>query len=93
MITFQDLKFNDISETHGEGAIQAYVELGNGFNVSVVRHRFSYGNEKGFYEVGVFDAQRTGMNAMCDPLDWGDAVKGWLDAEDVTEELKRLSEL
>ena len=80
---FEELKFDDISETHGEGAVQAYVELGNGFDVSIVRHGGSYGNEKGLYEIGIFDAQRLGVNAMCDPLDWGDTVKGWLTPEDV----------
>ena len=90
---FEELKFDDISETHGEGAIQAYVELGNGFDVSVVKHKFSYGSEKDLYEIGVFDAQRVGMNAMCDPLDWGDTVKGWLAPEDVEKELKSIKEL
>ena len=90
---FEELKFDDISETHGEGAIQAYVELGNGFDVSVVKHKFSYGGEKGLYEIGIFDAQRMGVNAMCDPLDWGDTVKGWLTSEDVEKELKSIKEL
>ena len=90
---FEDLKFDDISETHGEGAIQAYVDLRNGFDVSVVRHGGLYGNEKGLYEIGVFDSQRLGANAMCDPLDWGDTVKGWLTPEGVTAELKQLSKL
>ena len=90
---FEELKFNDISETHGENAIQAYVELGNGFDVSVVKHKFSHGGEQGLYEIGVFDAQRYGVDAMCDPLDWGDTVKGWLAPEDVERELKLIKEL
>ena len=90
---FEELKFNDISETHGENAIQAYVELGNGFDVSVVKHKFSHGGEKGLYEIGVFDAQRYGVDAMCDPLDWGDTVKGWLTPEDVEQELKLIEAL
>ena len=92
-MTFEELKFSDISETHGEGAVQAYVELGNGFDVSIVRHGGSYGNEKGLYEIGIFDAQRLGVNAMCDPLDWGDTVKGWLTPEDVEREVELIKEL
>jgi hypothetical protein len=93
-MTFKELKFGDISETHGEGAVQAYVDLGNGFDVSVVKHKFSYGSEKGLYEMGVFDNQRAaGMNSMCDPLDWGDTVKGWLTTDNVEEELQRLLKL
>ena len=90
---FEELKFDDISETHGEGAIQSYLELGNGFDVSVVRHKGSYGNEKGLYEIGIFDAQRMGVDAMCDPLEWGDTVKGWLTPEDVEREVELIKEL
>ena len=92
---FEELKFDDISKTHGEGAIQAYVELPNGFDVSIVKHKFSYGSEKGLYEIGIFDAQRSGVgvDAMCDPLDWGDTVKGWLAPADVEMELEKLQEL
>ena len=88
-VEFKHLKFTDISETHGEGAIQSYVELGNGYDASVVKHKGSYGNEKGLYEIGVF----SGDYRMCDPLDWGDTVKGWLTPEDVEATLKQLSEL
>jgi len=86
---FEDLKFDDISETHGDGAIQAYVELPNGFDVSVVKHKYSYGSEKGMYEMGVFN----GWHQMSDPLDWGDTVKGWLNPEDVEKELDKIASL
>ena len=92
-MTFEELKFDDISETHGEGAIQAYVELKNGFDVSVIKHQGSWGNEKGLYEIGVFDSQRKGVDSMCDPLDWGDTVKGWLTPQDVEQELKAIKAL
>jgi hypothetical protein len=45
------------------------------------------------YEMGIFDAQRVGMNAMCDPLDWGDTVKGWLTPECVEKELELIKAL
>ena len=92
-MTFKELKFRDISDTHGEGARQARVEFENGYEVSVVRHKFSYGGEEGLYEIGVFDAQRYGVDAMCDPLDWGDTVKGYLSSEDVETELKLIKAL
>ena len=83
-----ELKFDDISETHGEGAIQAYVELPNGYDVSVVKHKYSYGGEKGMYEIGCFF-----NNHMVDPADWGDTVKGWLNPEDVEKELDLIASL
>ena len=81
-IKFQDLEFEDISKTHGEDAIQTYLEFENGYDISVVKHKYSYGGEKGMYEVGCFY-----NNHMVDPADWGDTVKGWLTPEDVETEL------
>ena len=78
-MTFKDLVF----EKRFNG-VQALVSFRNGFEVSVVKHGGSYGNEKGLYEIGVFNA----AGSMCDPLDWGDTVKGWLTPEDVEQELK-----
>tara|TARA_B100000959_G_C14387323_1_gene380716 strand:- start:69 stop:359 length:291 start_codon:yes stop_codon:yes gene_type:complete len=87
-MTFKELEFSDISETHGEGAIQAYVELPNGFDVSIVKHKGSYGNEKGLYEVGCFF-----NNHMVDPADWGDTVRGWLNESDVEHWLNYIKTL
>ena len=88
-MTFKELKFRDISDTHGEGAKQAYVGFENGYDVSVVKHKGSYGSGKGLYEMGVFN----GDYNMCDPLGWGDDVKGWLTPEGVEKELELLEKL
>ena len=87
-MTFKELEFSDISETHGEGAIQAYVQLPNGYDVSVVKHKFSYGSERGLYEIGCFF-----NNHMVDPADWGDTVKGWCAPEHGEEELEKIKKL
>ncbi len=84
-MTFKDLKFEQIE---GRG-IQAWIAFRNGFEVSVVRHDFSYGGKKGFYEIGVFNA----AGGMCDPLGWGDDVKGWLLPTDVEQELELIKSL
>ena len=81
-IKFQDLEFEDISKTHGEDAIQTYLEFENGYDISVVKHKYSYGGEKGMYEIGCFY-----NNHMVDPADWGDTVKGWLNPEDIEKEI------
>ena len=78
-MTFKDLVFEQVE---GRG-IQAWVSLRNGFEVSVVKHDYSYGGKKGLYEIGVFNA----AGSMCDPLGWGDDVKGWLTPQDVEQEL------
>ena len=88
-MTFKELKFRDISDTHGEGAKQAYVDLENGYDVSVVKHKGSYGSDKCLYEIGVFDA----LDRMRDPLGWGDTVKGYLTPEGVEKELELIEQL
>ena len=83
-MTFEELEF----DVRFDG-VQAIVNFRNGFEVSVVRHDFSYGGDKGLYEIGVFNA----AGNMCDPLGWGDDVKGWLKPEDVEKELDLIASL
>ena len=79
------MKFKDLKwEGNAVEGIQAWVEV-NGYEVSIIRSSLSYGGDKGLYEIGVYKA---GTNKMCDPLGWGDDVKGWLTPEDVENELK-----
>jgi|TARA_B100001105_G_C22318262_1_gene411335 hypothetical protein len=85
MTKFKDLKFKQIE---GRG-VQAWIPFRNGFEVSVVKHQFSYGGDKDLYEIGVFNA----AGNMCDPLDWGDDVKGWLTPQDVEQELESIQAL
>ena len=84
-MTFKELQFEQVE---GRG-IQALVPFRNGFEVSVVRHQFSYGGEKGLYEIGVFNA----AGRMCDPCEWGDDVKGWLNESDVEHWLNYIKRL
>jgi len=84
------MKFTELKwEGNAVEGIQAIVELENGFEVSVVRNDLSYGNQRGLYEIGVFNAS----GGMCDPLGWGDDVKGWLKPEDVEKELDLIASL
>ena len=85
-MTFKELEFEQMEATEG---VQAWAVFRNGFEVSVVKHRFSYGGKKGLYEIGVFNA----AGSMCDPLDWGDTVLGWLRPEDVEKELDLIASL
>ena len=78
-MTFKELKFGERFN-----GVQAIVNFGNGYEVSIVKHGGSYGSDKGLYEIGVFGPH----GGMCDPLGWGDDVKGWLTPEGVEQELK-----
>ena len=80
---FKDLKFR----TWAESDAQARVEI-NGYDISIVRNSLSYGGGEGFYEMGIFKDVK-----MCDPLAWGDDVKGWLTPQDVEQELELIEAL
>jgi len=81
-MTFEELKFEG-----EDGDIQAIVAFRNGYEASVVQNAISYGGKNGLYEVGVFNA----AGRMCDPLGWGDDVKGWLTKDDVEKILDKLA--
>jgi hypothetical protein len=82
---FIDLKFDDTSDTHGEGAIQAWVEFENGLAASIVRHKYSYGHEQGLYEIGCFN--ECGMVTVDR---WHDQVIGHLGPQQIEAELEYL---
>ena len=85
IMKFKDLKFR----THAKNDVQAWARQGN-YEVSIIRNSLSYGGNKGLYEIGVYKA---GTNKMCDPLGWGDDVKGWLSSQDVEQELELIKKL
>jgi hypothetical protein len=91
IMKFKELKFRKRFE-----GVQAYVTLKNGYEVSVIKNGLSYGGEKGLYEIGVYRPVPLGnleTPPMCDPLGWGDDVKGWLTPEGVEKELELIEAL
>jgi len=85
MKTFNDLVFNEHPNFVGHfNGIQAIMEFENGFGVSVVCTPFTYGGDKGLYELAVL---KDGHLHYDNPVANGDVV-GYLRPEDVTDALK-----
>ena len=65
------------------------------FEISVVKHKHSYGGPEGLYEIGVFwiDEPAYYMDEWGDRKEFISQVKGWLDEEAVTDIVSRLMEL
>jgi hypothetical protein len=85
--TFADLEFN--AHAHVENGIQAKLDLGNGFDISVVSMRNGghglYGNaSEGTYEVAVFH------KGNLTPLAKYDDVIGWQDEVAITRLMKEV---
>ena len=89
---FDELKFNDVSETFGNNAIQAIVDYpGTDYEMSVVRHAGSYGFELHRYELGVFN----GNNMVSYPpiTHEDDQVRGYLKQFEVEKYVNMMGEM
>jgi hypothetical protein len=87
MKTFNDIVF----KTNPMGAdfgITSRTEFDNGYEVSVVKSQYSYGGDKGLYELAVF---KDGEITYATPIT--DDVIGYLRPEDVTEVMTKIQQL
>jgi len=83
MKTFDDLKFDvhpNLRHADIDG-VQSRLDFDNGWGVSVVRSHYTYGGDKGLYELAVFN---NGQIHYDNPIANGDVV-GYLRPEDVTD--------
>ena len=84
---FKDIQFNSrrrvIQQYEG---IQGFVDLVNGYRLSVVQSPFSYGGEEGLWEIGLMDG-----DSLVEVSEWGDQVKGYLTESEVEKEIQWLN--
>jgi len=81
MKTFKDLVFETHPNLGHIGGVQARMDFDNGFGVSVVQSPYTYGGDRGLYELAVF---KDGHIHYDNPVANGDVV-GYLRPEDVTD--------
>ena len=87
MKQFKDLEF--ISHpSHIEG-VQARITFENGYGASVVKSPYTYGGDKGLYELAVFGTD--GHITYATPIT--DDVIGYLRPEDVTDVMTKIQQL
>lgn len=86
---FEDLEFNNLDDPYlGSDAIQCIKYFDNGYGVSIIRHRRSYGYSKGLYELAVlFDG------GLCYDTPITDDVLGHLTAQEVEDIVNKVIEL
>ena len=85
MKTFKDLEFN--SHPIGDG-LQAVMNFDNGYGVSVVKFRGSYGYGQDLWEVAILYE-----NELTYDTDITDDVLGYQTDEDVTDVMKKVQSL
>jgi len=87
MKTFNDLQFKPHSI--GMGGVMSRITFDNGYGASVVCTPFTYGGDKGLYELAVLDSD--GKLTYSTPIT--EDVLGYLSEVDVTEILKQIQQL
>ena len=76
------MRFEDVILDYDEqlGGVQGVVEYGP-YELSIVSHKYSYGGDKGLFEVGVFNDD--GMVELPGITENNDTVKGYLTSDAV----------
>jgi hypothetical protein len=84
MRNFKTLPNNPIN-----GGIQYHFKADNGYGASIVKHRFSYGNEDDLWELAVTDKDGN----LCYDTPITDDVIGYLTEQDVNDTLDQIAAL
>ena len=87
MKQFKDLEF--VPHAAGMGGVMSRIQFENGFGASVVKTDYTYGGDKGLYELAVLD--RDG-NLTYDTSVTDDVI-GYLRPEDVTDVMAKIQQL
>jgi len=87
MKTFKDLEF--VEHPNHLGGVQARIQFDNGYGASVVKTPYTYGGDKGLYELAVLDSE--GHLTYTTPIT--NDVIGYLRPEDVTDVLAKIQQL
>ena len=87
MKTFKDIEFK-INPMGSEYGIVSRTKFDNGYDVSVVQSPYSYGGDKGLYELAIFKDDQ-----ICYDTPITDDVIGYLREQDVTEVMEKIQQL
>jgi hypothetical protein len=87
MKTFKDLQF--VEHPNHLGGVQALIEFENGYGASVVKTPYTYGGDKGLYELAVFG--KDGHITYDTPIT--NDVIGYLRPQDVTDVMEKIQQL
>jgi hypothetical protein len=87
MKTFNDLEF--VPHAAGMGGVMSRIQFENGYGASVVKTDYTYGGDKGLYELAVLDSN----GSLTYSTSITDDVIGYLRPEDVTDVMEKIQQL
>lgn len=84
------MKFEDVEmmPTEMPTGVQAVLQFGSEFELSIIKSDFSYGGKQGKYEIGVF--KNGEMTELPGVTNEGDTIKGFLSEGEVDSILKKM---
>lgn len=82
------LKDLEMMPTEIPNGVQAILQFGDNYQLSIVQSDFSYGGKQGKYEIGVF--KNGDMTEMPGITEAGDTIKGFLSEDDVNAIIKKM---
>lgn len=85
--TFKDIGFEGMDSFYN--GVRSNTMFDNGYGISVVRHRYSYGGPSGLYEIAVLD--KDGRITYSTPITQD--VIGYLTSDDVSDIMVKIQEL
>jgi len=87
MKQFKDLEF--VPHAAGMGGVMSRIQFENGYGASVVKTEYTYGGDKGLYELAVLDSN----GSLTYATSVTDDVIGYLRPEDVTDVMAKIQQL
>lgn len=84
--------FTDVKVRSLNGGTQTVVFFDNGYGASVVQHKYSYGGDRGLFEIAVLLGNMDKWD-ICYSTDITDDVLGYLNDDEVAETLNKIKEL
>lgn len=75
----------------GDQGEQSLFRLSNGLYISIVRHKMSYGGDRGQYEIMTMTAESDTTGVEVKGITDSDGIIGYLEPRDVTDVLVKLS--
>lgn len=84
---FEEIQFEkrNVGIQQYEG-VQGFIDLVNGYQLSVVQSPFSYGGKEGLWEIALMAG-----NSLVEVEEWCDQVKGYLTKSEVEAEVQWLN--
>lgn len=92
VILFDELIFENVSESMEHEHIQALVFFDNGYGASIIRCDITLSGQQGFYEVAIIKGVKGAWDTCFDTVITEDTIS-WLSKEGVSDLLERISML